>query len=123
MTEQFPARLAAAVAQLAAHGGDVRRFYVTEAGIATDNGRPLTDNYGWPRNLTYGQAASIVSRTIEELAASGRVAQLIYFQSSDRRATGTRSGRESYFGALQADGATPKGALTRTVAALLARYR
>ena len=38
------------------------------------------------------------------------------------RTSGTSSDRENYFGAVQANGSTAKGALSRKVSALLAEY-
>ena len=120
---QYAARIDDAVAQMTAHGGGGLKLYATEWGLATDGGRPLSDNGGWPTNLTYAQAASIVRTAINRIARSQQVAQLIDYQSSDQASTGARRGREEYFGAMQADGSRPKGALTTVIAELLRKYR
>ena len=49
------------------HGGGNKPIFVTEFGISTDNGRCLSDNYGWPTCLTYSQAATDLHNAIADL--------------------------------------------------------
>ena len=58
------------IASTAAHGAPATiPIDVTEYGISSANGAPLTDNYGWPTNLTYAQAAAALDATIAEMRA------------------------------------------------------
>jgi hypothetical protein len=93
---------------------------VTEWGLSTDNGRCLDDNYGFNRCMTYAEAATTLQSNLSAMRAryGSRLAAFYLFQARDQKATGTTSGREGYFGALQSDEA-PKGAYTTTVASLL----
>ena len=95
-------------------------IYVTEWGLATDNGRCLSDNYGWNQCMTYGEAASTLSSTVSAIRAryGSRLAAFYLYQAHDQEASGASSERESYFGALQSNQA-PKGAYTTTVQSLL----
>jgi hypothetical protein len=94
---------------------------ITEYGMATDNGRNLTDNYDWPTNQTYQQAADAVTLTVNQMVAKpgfgSRLRLFTYFQGHDQKASGTDNGREYYFGAMQNNG-SPKGALTTTLMAI-----
>jgi hypothetical protein len=108
------------VSQVAKHGGDGLKVYCTELGVASDNGRTLSDNYGFAKNMTYQQAADALTSVIGSLKASGKVAQALLYQSTDQDASGTSADREGYFGVLQADGTTTKGALTQAAINLLA---
>jgi hypothetical protein len=90
-------------------------IFVTEYGIASDNGNNLSDNYGWPTNLTYSQAASDLQGAISGMHSTyPNLAQIMLYQGSDNSAPGTTTNRESYFGAVQADGSS-KGAMTTVV--------
>jgi hypothetical protein len=109
---------------VAHHGGDALPVFVTEFGISSDDGRCLSDNYGWPKCLTYQQAADRLRRSIAGMrSAYGRqLAQVLIFSQVDAKPSGTTSDREAYFGAVRSDGGD-KGALTTTVRDLLAAYR
>lgn len=106
------------------HGGGGLPVFVTEFGIASDDGRCLDDNYGWPKCLTYQQTAARLRQSIAGMrAAYGRqLAQVLIFSQVDAKPSGTTSDREAYFGAVKSDGAD-KGALTSAVRALLAANR
>jgi hypothetical protein len=91
---------------------------VTEYGISSANGTPLTDNYGWPTNLTYAQAAAALDRTIAELrldpAIGPRLRDFMIYAAHDLRPQGTTTEREQNFGALQ-DNLSGKGAYSTEV--------
>ena len=106
----------------AAAGGAARvPIWVTEFGLATDNGRCLSDNYGFSPCMTYAAAGQALQSVLSGMRTTfgGRIGGVYLFQASDQQPTGTSSNRESYFGALQADG-SPKGAYTAAVEAGLA---
>ena len=71
--------------------------------------------------MTYDLAASTVRSTLSGMQAryGRRLGAFFLYQAHDQYASGTKSGRESYFGALQSNGAT-KGAYTDTVRTALA---
>jgi hypothetical protein len=91
---------------------------VTEYGISSANGAPLTDNYGWPTNLTYAQAAAALEGTIAELrldpAIGPRLRDFMIYAAHDLRPQGTTTEREQNFGALQ-DNLSGKGAYSTEV--------
>lgn len=93
------------VAQVGAKGGGNIPIDVTEYGIASDNGRALTDNYQWPVNMTYQQAADALTTTVSQMRAKlgNRLRYFMIYQATDNRPTGAASGnnRETWFGALQ----------------------
>ena len=58
------------IAQTAANGAPgTIPIDITEYGISTNNGVALTDNYGWPVNLTFAQAASSLDSTVAAMRA------------------------------------------------------
>jgi hypothetical protein len=95
-------------------------IFVTEWGLSTDNGRCLSDNYGFNKCMTYQEAATTLQSSVSAMRTryGTRLAAFYLFQSRDQSATGTSTGRESYFGALQSN-ETAKGAYTTTVQSLL----
>jgi hypothetical protein len=111
-----------ALAKAAAHGAsNAIPIYVTEFGFATDNGRCLTDNYGWDKCMTYDGAASTLRSTISAMRAryASRLAALYLYSASDLNNSGATTDREAYFGALKLDRGT-KGSYTTEVKAELA---
>ena len=94
---------------------------MTEWGLTSDNGRCLSENYGWNPCMSYQEAAEALSRTVGEMrqALDGRLGQLLLYQIRDQKPSGQSSNREDYFGALQRE-LQPKGAYTGAVEALLA---
>jgi hypothetical protein len=96
-------------------------IYITEWGVSSDNGRCLSENYGWNACMTYSEAASTLSSTFAAIRAKygARLGGFYIFQAHDQDMTGTSTDREGYFGALQAN-AEPKGAYTTEVESLLA---
>ncbi|HWI70318.1 MAG TPA: hypothetical protein VNT55_00070, partial [Baekduia sp.] len=111
-----------ALAQVTAHGAPKTiPIYVTEYGIASDNGRCLDDNYGWDTCMTYDQAGAALTSTVAAMRAryGSRLAAMYLYQVHDQKTTGTSTSRESYFGGLTVGGAA-KGAYTTAMTSLLA---
>jgi hypothetical protein len=112
------ARIDRIVASLGARGVPLRsiRIFVTEWGLATDDGRVLDDNYGYPRNMSYTDAARTLQRTISRWRESygDLLAQVILYTDFDYRPSGASSNREDYFGIFRVNGAD-KGAYTDAV--------
>ena len=96
-------------------------LWVTEWGLANDNGRCLDDNYGWNKCMTYGAAASTLHSVLSGMHTryGARLGAFFLYQAHDQYASGASTGRERYFGALQSNG-TAKGAYTTEVKANLA---
>lgn len=114
------AKLAREQAMLARHGV-AEPYFVTEWGVAADDGAQLDDNYGFPRDLTYAQAGRILDDTITTMSSLQTVVrQVLLYQIRDQRPPGTGH-REHYFGLLTVTGAD-KGELTSRARALLARF-
>jgi hypothetical protein len=96
-------------------------IWVTEWGLSSDNGRCLSDNYGFNRCMSYGEAATTLHSVLSGMKSryGSRLDGFYLYQAHDQYASGTRTGREAYFGALQSNGYT-KGAYTTEVKADLA---
>jgi hypothetical protein len=113
------------IAQTAARGAPASiPIDVTEYGISTSDGRALSDNYGWPVDQTYAQAAAALDATVRDMLADPsigpRLRLFLIYQAHDLRPPGTTKDREHSFGALQHDLAE-KGAYTGEVRRQLAR--
>ena len=111
-----------ALAQAHSHGApDSIPVYATEFGIATDDGRCLSDNYGWNPCLSYAAAGAALTGAVSAMKVryGSRLKEIDLYSARDLSAPSTSSDRESYFGALTTTG-TPKGAFTTAVQALLA---
>ena len=70
---------------------------VTEDGVATDDGRKLKDNYGYPTNLTYAKAAEILSSKsgMCRPAMGSGISMYLIYQSHDKRTQGPRRTRRT----------------------------
>lgn len=104
-------------------GASAIKAYVTELGIATDNGgAALSSNDGWPNPMTYQQVKDQLVIVFGDLMADSRVKQIMYYFDFDGQPTGHAAGAfyKDYFGVVQHDGLTPKGPLTPYIAAWLA---
>jgi hypothetical protein len=97
------------------------QIWATETGVASDNGRTLTDNYGWNRAMTYAEAATTTERIVDGLRAGG-VARVMLYMGTDYAAPGASNEREYYFG-LTTSTNGDKGALTVAARSLLSRWR
>jgi hypothetical protein len=118
---KWQAKIDKLVSSTAAHGApDTIPVYVTEWGIASDNGRCLSDNYGWNACMTFSEASTTLNSTLTAMKAryGSQLAAFYLYQAHDQAAPGSSTNRESYFGAVQSDEA-PKGAYTATVESLL----
>jgi hypothetical protein len=91
-------------------------IWITEWGLSTDNGRCLSDNYGFDKCLSYDAAASTVHSALAGMQSryGSRLGAFYLYQAHDQYASGTRTGREAYFGATQSNGAA-KGAFTTEI--------
>jgi hypothetical protein len=110
------------VAQTAARGAPATiPIWITEWGLASDDGRCLSDNYGWDRCMTYASAASALHQSVGEMRAryGSRLRAFLVYQGHDLRAPGASADREHYFGALRSD-LGDKGAYAAEVRSLLA---
>lgn len=107
------------VAGYLATAGSTKQYCITETGIASDNGVSLTDNYGWPVNLTYSTAATDLTTSITGMRDSGKVRQVLIYNMTDNAASGSTTDREGFFGLLRSDG-TAKGGYTTAGQALVA---
>jgi hypothetical protein len=120
----YTAKLENVIDGVSAHGGGRLPLFVTEYGVATDNGHCLGDNYGWPKCLTYQQAADKLRGAIADMHATygKQLSQVLIFAQVDRRPSGATTDREDYFGAVQSKG-QDKGPLTVVVQKMLAANR
>lgn len=117
-------RIDSTIASTKAAGSPDLPIWVTEWGLTTDNGRCLSDNYGYGKCLTYAQAATTLHAALTGMlsAYGSRLGAFFLYQAHDQAASGTQSGREYYFGALQSRGQA-KRAYTTEVRADLAAYK
>lgn len=119
-------RIRRMLASLEAHGipSPSIRIFITEWGLASDNGRELSDNYGYARNMTFTDAAATLrdamARWLTEF--DDRVAEVIVYQDYEQRASGMSTDREDYFGLLRIDG-SEKGAYTAEARTLIRSSR
>jgi hypothetical protein len=110
------------VSQTASHGAPATiPIDITEWGIATDNGRCLSDNYGFNKCMSYQEAGSTLTSSVTEMRKTfgGRLRTFMLYQVRDQATSGASGEREKYFGALQQN-LQPKGAYTTAVQALMA---
>jgi hypothetical protein len=113
--------LDALVVQTGARGAPVSiPIYITELGLASDNGACLSDNYGWNRCMTYAQAGQVLPATVASIRAryGARIESVFLYQLTDHLPPGSDTDREDYFGVLRWNG-SPKGAYTQSVQTLL----
>jgi hypothetical protein len=116
---QWRPKLRRLIAQTAAMGAPATvPIDVTEYGISSSDGGMLSDNYGWPANLTYARAAAALRGTVAGMRADAKIAKrlrlFLVYSAHDLRRPGATNDREAYFGALRSD-LTAKGAYTAEV--------
>ncbi|MGN6187378.1 MAG: cellulase family glycosylhydrolase [Conexibacter sp.] len=111
-------RIDSTINSTATAGSPARPIWVTEWGLSSDNGRCLSDNYGWSKCMTYAEAATTLHSVLSGMQSryGSRLGAFYLYQAHDQYATGTQTGREAYFGGLQSNG-TAKGAYTTEVKA------
>jgi hypothetical protein len=117
--ETWQPKLRRLIAQTAAMGAPASvPIDVTEYGISSSGGAALTDNYGWPANLTYTHAAEALRVTVGAMRTDAKIAKrlrlFLVYSAYDLRRPGATNDREAYFGALRND-LTAKGAYTDEV--------
>ena len=113
--DKWKPRIDRLVSQTAARGASAAiPIWITEWGVSTDNGRCLSDNYGWDKCMTYAAAASAVTSSVADIRATygSRLRALLLYQGRDQLASGSTTNREHYFGALHWD-MTDKGGTRR----------
>lgn len=95
-------------------------IFITELGLASDNGPCLNENFGWSPCMTYAQAGQALQSTVKSIRAryGKRIDSIFIYQLIDHVPPGEDNDRESYFGVLQSNG-SPKGAYTSAVRTLL----
>lgn len=108
------------ITTLNAHHAGSLPIDITEWGLASDNGRSLSNNYGFPVNLTYAEAATLLRQWVARYKAicAGKLRSFIVYQVRDQQPSGAATNREFYFGALQHFDQA-KGAYTEAVKSLL----
>ena len=99
-------------------------IYITELGIASDNGRCLENNFGWDPCMSYAETGVALASTVSAIRAryGTRIRAIFVYQALDQRLPHVDSNREHYFGILTANGAA-KGALTATFRSLVRSER
>lgn len=121
-------KMDSAMANLAGQGAEVtasKPMFITEYGIASDNGRTLQSNYGWPRNLTYAQAADSYRAAESTMRGTygNRLRLLIIYCGRDQKSPGTTDYQEHYFGSLTNNNwgmvGAPKGEITTAVQGIM----
>jgi hypothetical protein len=111
----------ALLSQTGARGASSRTpIYITELGLASDNGPCLNEDFGWNRCMTYAEAGRALSSTVGSIRAryGSRIRSIFVYQLLDHVPRGRDTEREDYFGVLQTNGAL-KGAYTNAVRSLL----
>lgn len=112
------------IAQTAANGAPgTIPIDITEYGLSTNNGVALTDNYGWPVNQTFAQAAAALESTVfgmrADPAIGPRLRLFMLYSAYDLNASLGPNDRERFFGALNA-GLGDKGAFSTEARELFA---
>jgi hypothetical protein len=112
----WAARIDSTINSAKAAGARDLPIWITEWGISTDNGRCLSDNYGFDKCMSYSTAASTLHSALAGMQSryGSRLGAFFLYQAHDQYASGTQTGREAYFGALQSNGSA-KGAYTTEV--------
>jgi hypothetical protein len=92
------------IAQTAANGAPATiPIDITEYGISSNDGIALSDNYGWPVNQTFAQAAAALDQTVAGMRADPaigpRLRLFMLYQAHDLSAS-LGNNRERFFGAL-----------------------
>lgn len=120
-------RITRMVNQLAAKGApSTIPIDITEYGISTKNGVALSDNYGWPTNMTYQQTGDALTSMVNSFTGSStygsRLRLFIIFTVADNDYADpvNDTGREHYFGVVDRN-FNDKGALTPAVRAIMQR--
>jgi hypothetical protein len=112
------------IAQTAANGAPgTIPIDITEYGLSSNNGVALTDNYGWPVNQTFAEAASALDSTVSDMRADPaigpRLRLFMLYSAYDLGASLGPNDRERFFGALT-DTLADKGAYSTEARELFA---
>jgi hypothetical protein len=108
------------LAAMRSRGAVDKPLYATEWGVSSDNGRCLSDNFGFDKCMTYSAAATTLRDAIAGMRAryGSRLASVYLYSTSDLKPTGSSDDREMYFGALKSDKST-KGDYTSEIISLM----
>jgi hypothetical protein len=109
------------IKQSASHGASSSiPIDVTEWGLSSDNGRCLSENYGYTPCMTYQLAGETLRSVFAEMSQllGKRLGLFLLYQARDQAPSGTSTERESYFGVLQHE-LQPKGEFTKAVEEVL----
>lgn len=107
--------------QTTAAGDTTTPFFITEYGLATDDGLTLADNYESKLNMTYAEARTAMNE-VEAVWATkfgSRLTYRSYYRDFDNSAHGATTNREAYFGVVKYD-LTDKGQFTNDMRARFA---
>lgn len=110
------------ISQARAHGApDSIPVVATEFGFSSDNGRCLSDNYGWNSCMSYDSAGSSLTSSLSSMRSKygSRLGGVYLYQVHDLANAGATNDREAYFGLLKIDGSS-KGSLTTAAQSYLA---
>lgn len=103
------------VAALKAKGQPDTPIIITEDGYSSDNGRNLSNNYGYKTNGTYDEGGQAIREKIAYLLADAvigpRLETFILYKAHDQQPPGAGTDREWYFGVKTSNGQTRKGGM------------
>jgi hypothetical protein len=99
-------------------------IFITEIGVASDNGSCLSDNFGWNPCMSYAEAGRAITSVLTGIQAryGRRVRAIFIYQAFDQSPPGADGEREQYFGALTSNGSA-KGSYTAAIRSLLRTLR
>jgi hypothetical protein len=121
----WEAKLDRLIAQTAAKGAPATiPIDITEYGLSSDDGAALSNNYGWPTNQTYAQAAAALRSTVSEMRADPaigpRLRLFMVYTAHDQTPSRASTERERYFGVLR-NNLAEKGAYSAEARKLFAQ--
>lgn len=96
----YVTRLNTLVSETTRHGAPANEpIFITEWGLSSDNGRCLSDNYGWNKCMTYAEAGNIITNVVNEVRSKfPQVEVFTVYHGNDHSHPGASTGREEYFG-------------------------
>lgn len=101
----YMTRINRLVSQTTAQGAPANfPVFITEYGLSSDNGRCLSDNYGWDRCMTYTEAGQTITSVYNDIDANApAVTEMFIYNAGDGALPGVSTDRELYFGELKRD--------------------
>ena len=101
---QWKYKLENIIKQSAEHGASSSLpIDITEWGVASDNGRCLSENYGYNPCMSYQEAAETLRSVTGAIRSylGPRLGLYLFYQARDQAVSGASTEREGYFGLLQ----------------------